>query len=121
MHSIAAMCRVLGVSAGGYSTRLKRPPSLRPQADSELDRRIAEIHRRSNATYGVARIHAELDAQGILVGRKRMVQQMTATKIRNVNRRKWLNTTVCVSVRQQTIFPTLVMSDSLQSFYVGPS
>jgi len=46
---------------------------------------------------------------------------MTATKIRNVNRRKWLNTTVCVSVRQQTIFPTLVMSDSLQSFYVGPS
>ena len=59
------MCRVLGVSPGGYYARLKRPPSARAQADAELSARIAAIHRRSRATYGVPRIHAELRAQGL--------------------------------------------------------
>ena len=49
------MCRVLGVSPGGYYARLKRPPSARAQADAALSARIVEIHRRSRQTYGVPR------------------------------------------------------------------
>ena len=60
------MCRMLGVSPGGYYARIKRPPSARARADAELVTRIAEIHRRSRATYGAPRIHAELAEQGII-------------------------------------------------------
>jgi hypothetical protein len=55
MHPIATMCRVLGVSPGGYYARLKRPPSARAQADGELSARIAAIHRRSQAVALVIR------------------------------------------------------------------
>ena len=71
MHPIATICRVLGVSPGGYYARLKRPPSARARTDAALSERIAEIHRRSRGTYGTPRIHAELKAQGIHVGCKR--------------------------------------------------
>jgi hypothetical protein len=43
MHRIATMCRVLGVSPGGYYARLKRPPSARARADVELSARIVAI------------------------------------------------------------------------------
>src|SRR5207248_8888477 len=94
MHSIATMCRVLGVSPGGYYAWQKRPPSARARADAELSGRIAEIHRRSHETYGAPRIHVELAAQGIHVGRKRVARLMTVAKIHGVSRRKWLTTTV---------------------------
>ena len=71
MHSLATMCRVLGVSASGYYAHSKRPPSARACADVELSARIAQIHQCSRATYGAPRIHAELAATGIHVGRKR--------------------------------------------------
>jgi putative transposase len=94
MHPIATMCRVLGVSPGGYYARRKRPPSARARADAELSLRIAEIHCRSHGTYGAPRIHVELTAQGIHVGRKRVARLMTVAKIHGVSRRKWLTTTV---------------------------
>jgi putative transposase len=94
MHSISIMCRVLDVSPSGYYARLKRSPSARARADSELSLRIAEIHRRSHATYGAPRIHAELAALGIRVGRKRVARLMTAARIRGESRRKWLTTTM---------------------------
>ena len=79
MHPMATMCRVLGVSPGGYYARLERPSSARAQADAKLSRRMAEIHRSWHGTYGAPRIHAELAAQGIRVGSKRVARLMTAT------------------------------------------
>jgi putative transposase len=76
MHGIATMCRVLGVSPGGYYARRARPPSARARADAALSVRIAEIHRGSRQTYGVPRIYAELKAQGLHVGRKRVARLM---------------------------------------------
>lgn len=88
------MCRVLGVSPGGFYARRQRPPSARACADAELSARIAEIHRRSRQTYGAPRIHAELRAQGIGVGRKRVARLMRAVKLQGVSRRQWITTTV---------------------------
>lgn len=88
------MCRVLGVSPGGYYARLKRPPSARAQADAALSARIVEIHRRSRQTYGVPRIYAELKAQGLGVGRKRVARLMNTAGLYGVSRRKWVITTV---------------------------
>jgi putative transposase len=94
MHAIATMCRVLGVSASGYYARLKRPPSARARADAELSARIAAIHQSSRATYGAPRIHAELAAEGLHVGCKRVARLMTSAGLHGVSRRKWVITTV---------------------------
>ena len=94
MYPIATMCRALGVSPGGYYARLKRPLSARARADATLQVRIAEIHRRSRATYGAPRIHAELSADGIRVGGKRVARLMRAAGLRGVSRRSWIITTV---------------------------
>ncbi len=87
------MCRVLGVSPGGYYARRQRPPSARAGADVELSAKIAAIHCRSRATYGAPRIHAELAEQGIRVGCKRVARLMRAAGLKGVSRRNWISTT----------------------------
>jgi putative transposase len=94
MHGIATMCRVLGVSPGGYYARRARPPSKRARADAELSTRIVEIHRRSRATYGAPRIQVELKEQGLRVGRKRVARLMRTARLKGVSRRRWVTTTV---------------------------
>ena len=94
MHAIVTMCRVLGVSASGYYARLTRPPAARARADAELSARIAAIHQGSRATYGAPRIHAELAAEGIHVGCKRVARLMKAAGLCGVSRRPWVTTTV---------------------------
>ena len=94
MHPIARMCRVLGVSPGGYYARPKRPPSARARADAELSDQIAAIHRRSRQTYGAPRVHAELKEQGVRMGCKRVARLMRALSLRGVCRRNWITTTV---------------------------
>ncbi len=72
MHHIAMLYRVLGVSPSGYYAWCDRPPSARAQADEILLAQIRAIHERSRGTYGAPRIHAELRAQGVRCGRKRV-------------------------------------------------
>ena len=93
MHKVATMCRVLEVSTSGYYAWLKRPPSKRARADAQLAMRIREIHQHSRATYGVPRVYAELQAQGIRIGRKRVARLMNAAGIYGVSRRRWITTT----------------------------
>ena len=68
-HSVRRMCGLLGVSASGYYAWLSRSPSARERADRVLRDRIVDIHSRSRGTYGAPRIHAELAADGVCVGR----------------------------------------------------
>jgi putative transposase len=92
-HRIATMCRVLGVSASGYYAWQHRPPSARAKQDADLTRKIHTIHLESRGTYGAPRVHAELAAQGIHVGRKRVARLMRAAAVAGVSRRKPLFTT----------------------------
>jgi putative transposase len=90
------MCRVLGVSPGGYYAWRKRAPSTRSISDEALTRRIRAIHesKASDGTYGAPRIHAELIDLKIRVGRNRVARLMREAGIRGVCRRKWITTTV---------------------------
>ena len=88
------MCRVLEVSTSGYYAWCKRSPSARAQADAELTSRMNAIHERSHGTYGAPRVHAELEAEGIQVGRKRVARLMRTAGLVGVSRRKWITTTV---------------------------
>ena len=94
MYGVATMCRVLAVSASGYYAWRKRPPSATARADAELISRITAIHQFSRGTYGAPRVHEELLAAGIQVGRKRVARLMKATGLSGVRRRRWVTTTV---------------------------
>ena len=92
-YAIATMCRMLGVSTSGYYAWQYRAPSARAQYDAELTMTIHTIHLESRGTYGAPRVHAELAAQGIRVGRKRVARLMRAARVQGVSRRKWVTTT----------------------------
>ncbi len=92
-YPIATMCRLLGVSASGYHAWQGRAPSARAQGDARLLERIREIHADSRSTYGAPRIHAELTAKGVRVGRKRVARLMHAAGLAGVSRRKGPRTT----------------------------
>ena len=80
-------------SASGYYAWLNRSPSSREVADRELRDRIVDIHSRSRGTYGAPRVHAELAAEGICVGRKRVARLMRQARIQGVHRRRKVVTT----------------------------
>jgi putative transposase len=92
-HCVATMCRVLGVSASGYYAWQSRPRSARAQADRGLLEQIRAIHERSRGTYGAPRVHAELAAQEIHIGRKRVARLMQAAGLVGVSRRAFVTTT----------------------------
>ena len=94
MHEVATMCRVLDVSSSGYYAWRERPASARARQDEALTERIRAIHERSRGTYGAPRIHAELAAEGIHIGRKRVARLMRAADLEGVSRRKGWKTTV---------------------------
>src|SRR5215469_18160933 len=71
-YPIASMCRLLGVSSSGYYAWMKRRPSRRAEMDAALISEIRAAHAASRGTYGAPRIHAELTAKGMRVGRKRL-------------------------------------------------
>ena len=70
------MCRVLGVPRSSYYAHRKRPPSARAAANEKLRVEIRSIHAMSGETYGSPRVHADLQAQGIQVGRNRVARLM---------------------------------------------
>lgn len=92
-YKVTAMCRLLGVSTSGYYAWQKRPPSARSRSDAALVECIAAAHTRSRETYGAPRIHAELAAAGVAVGRKRVSRLMRQAGIVGVSRRKGVVTT----------------------------
>jgi putative transposase len=99
-YPIATMCRLLGVSPSGYHAWVKRQPSRRVAADAALTTEIHATHTASRGTYGAPRIHAELAAKGIRVGRKRVARLMRQAGVAGVSRRKFVTTTVRGDRRQ---------------------
>ena len=100
VYPIAAMCRVLGVSPSGFYAWTRRSPSRRSNDDAALIKRITVIHAASHGTYGAPRIHAELVAEGMSVGRKRVARLMRTAGLAGVSRRRFITTTVRDGSRQ---------------------
>jgi putative transposase len=73
---VRGLCRLLGVAASSFYAWLRRGPGRRASDDAGLARRINAIFAASRRTYGSPRVHAELRAQGVRVGRKRVERLM---------------------------------------------
>ena len=108
-HHIATLCRVLGVSSSGYYAWCDRPLSMRARTDQALLDQIQAIHERSRGTYGAPRIHAELRAQGVRCGRKRVARLMREANLMGAQRRRYRGTTR--QDRQAVPAPDLVQRD----------
>jgi len=108
-HHIATLCRVLGVSSSGYYAWCDRPLSMRARTDQALLDQIQAIHERSRGTYGAPRIHAELRAQGVRCGRKRVARLMREANLIGAQRRRYRGTTR--QDRQAVPAPDLVQRD----------
>lgn len=92
VHRVTTLCRTLRVSVSGYYAWLSRPVSARAKADAALGEQIRAIHDRSRGTYGAPRVHAELGARDVRVGRKRIARLMRAMSLMGACRRKWVGT-----------------------------
>ncbi len=90
---LAALCRVLRVSKGGYFDWPRRPESPRAAQNRALVTRIKAAHARSRRSYGRRRIHVQLQAEGVSCARN-WVARLTRTQgLCGLRRRKFTATT----------------------------
>jgi putative transposase len=94
------MCRVLGISCSGYYAWRTRLPSRRARSNTTLTETVRTIHAVSRGTYGAPRVHAELAADGVPIGKNRVARLMRDAGIAGVSRRKFAVTTVRDGGRQ---------------------
>jgi putative transposase len=94
VHRVQTMCRLLEVSTSGYYAWVERPMSARGKQDLELSAKLEHAHEESRGTYGVPRLHAELAAAGVHVGRKRVARLMRKAGLVGISPRKGTFTTV---------------------------
>ena len=73
-HSVAALCRCLGVSRSGYYDWSTRGPSQRERSDASLLKSIELIHKQHFGAYGALKTYQQLQAQGISAGKHRVAR-----------------------------------------------
>lgn len=90
---IATMCRVLEVSPSGYYAWKGRPAPKRVSEDARLAADVSVAHKGSRGIYGSPRVHRELRAKGLRVGKKRVERLMRETGLRGRCKRRFVRTT----------------------------
>ena len=109
MWRLPVMCRVLGVSKSGYFVWRDGREGPRRSQDRALSVHIQAIHQKSRQTYGSPRIHHELKANGMAVGKKRVERLMKAAGVAVLPLRRFVTTTD--SDHDQPVAPNLLEQD----------
>lgn len=109
MWRLPIMCQALDVSKSGYFAWRDGRESPRRSQDRSLSVRIKAIHATSRQTYGSPRIHQELKANGVQVGKKRVERLMKAAGVAVLPLRRFVTTTD--SDHEQPISPNLLEQD----------
>ena len=92
-YPVGLLCLLLAVSRSGYYAWRGRPASQRAIADRALTAEIRVIHERSQRRYGSPRVHEELGANDMRVGRKRVARLMKEDGISARAKRRFVKTT----------------------------
>ena len=90
---IDRMCALLAVSASGYYAWAQRGPSRRQLDDLVLLAHVRAHFAASNGTYGSPRMHAELCAAGVSIGRHRTARLMRDNHLKANQKRRFKKTT----------------------------
>jgi putative transposase len=99
---VAAICRVLKVSRGGFFAWLKRPVSKRRQRQEKLIEKIRAVHQENRELYGSPRVYRSLLIDGQIVCRNTVAKLMRQAKIRAKTRRRFVPRTTD-SAHQQPV------------------
>ena len=93
-YPVIVMCRVLGLARSGYYAWKRRAPSAHARRDRQLSDYIQTSFEASRRTYGSPRVHADLRAQDVRCGRKRVARLMRqANLVARTRRRRTPQTT----------------------------
>ena len=90
---IGILCVVLQVSRSGFYAWMARPLGERAVADAALGIAIRESHVRGRSACGSPRIHRDLAARGVRIGRKRVERLMRQNGIEARRKRRFRATT----------------------------
>jgi putative transposase len=93
---VRTLCRVVGAAASGFYAWLRRGPGsdrYEGAAERGLRARVGAIFAASRGTYGSPRVHAELRARGVRVGRNRVARLMREGGLSATIRRRAPRTT----------------------------
>ena len=98
LYPVSVSCGVLEVSASGYFNWLRRRESgqggpARRHSDEALLAHMRAIHAEVKGEYGWPRMHKELLARGIRVGKDRVRKLMKQHGIKAKTKRKFVVTT----------------------------
>ena len=91
---MALLCRALKVSRSGYYAWIARPESNHSKEDKRLAVLVRAAHETGRCYYGSPRVHRELRAQGIRIGRKRVIRLMQAQNLVARKRKRFKCTTI---------------------------
>ena len=105
-YPIAALCEDLDVSRAGFYAWRGRPESKRATEDRSLFVHVQAAFDAGRRCYGSPRVHRELQAQRLVIGRKRVMRLMRAGGLRARVIRRYRCTTM--SDHDQPIAPNLL-------------
>ena len=91
---VEPICSVLQFAPRTYYAAKARPPSARAMRDAELKPEIARVHRDNFGVYGVDKVWAQLNREGVRVARCTVARLMRELGLRGVVRGKPKFTTI---------------------------
>jgi putative transposase len=90
---VAMLCQALRVSRAGYYAWCTRPESQHSRDDRRLEVEVRAAYEAGRRYYGSPRVHAEIKAQGVRVGRNRVIRLMREQGLRARLHRRFKCTT----------------------------
>jgi transposase InsO family protein len=90
---VAALCRALGVTRQGYYAYAAREPSARAANEAQLQASVRAVFEESRGTYGSPRVRAQLQRNGLRVGKRRVERLMRGLGLVARRPRRFVSTT----------------------------
>lgn len=87
-YGVEPICSVLQFAPRTYYAAKARPPSQRALRDAELKPEIARVHRDNYGVYGVDKVWAQLNREGVRVARCTVARLMRELGLRGIVRGK---------------------------------
>ncbi len=94
-YPVEMLCRVMAVARSGFYAWRRHPESARDRANHWLGAHLRACYQEFRGRYGSPRLHRELQARGIRVGRHRVARLMRLHGLRSICRRHYRRPRPC--------------------------